>query len=76
MAGAPEQRQADGWHGRAEDSLLSAIKLSTGASQVTYAGHPLYLYRGDSGPGDTAYVGANEFGGSWDALDATGRAVR
>ena len=59
-----------------KSSLLSAIKLSTGASQVTYAGHPLYLYRGDSGPGDTAYVGANEFGGSWDVLDATGRAVR
>jgi predicted lipoprotein with Yx(FWY)xxD motif len=57
-------------------SLLSTIRLSTGASQVTYAGHPLYLYRGDSEPGDTSYVGANQFGGSWYALDAAGHTVK
>jgi len=57
-------------------SLLSTITLSGGAKQVTYAGHPLYLYSGDSGPGETSYVGARQFGGSWDALNASGRAVK
>jgi predicted lipoprotein with Yx(FWY)xxD motif len=57
-------------------SLLSTIKLSGGRTQVTYAGHPLYLYRGDSSPGDTSYIGADAFGGTWDALSASGHAIR
>ncbi|HEY2631703.1 MAG TPA: hypothetical protein VGI26_04925 [Solirubrobacteraceae bacterium] len=57
-------------------SLLSTITLHGGAKQVTYAGHPLYLYSGDSGPGQTAYVGEKEFGGSWYAINASGRAVK
>jgi predicted lipoprotein with Yx(FWY)xxD motif len=57
-------------------SLLSTIKLSGGASQVTYAGHPLYLYSGDSKPGETSYVGVSEFGGWWYAVNAAGGAVK
>jgi predicted lipoprotein with Yx(FWY)xxD motif len=57
-------------------SSLSTIKLPGGASQVTYAGHPLYLYSGDSGPGETDYVGVSAFGGDWDAINAAGHAVR
>jgi predicted lipoprotein with Yx(FWY)xxD motif len=57
-------------------SLLSTIRLSTGVTQVTYGGHPLYMYSGDSGPGDTSYVGARAFGGTWYALNAAGQAVR
>jgi len=57
-------------------SLLSTIALPGGARQVTYAGHPLYLYAGDSGPGETGYVGADSFGGRWLAVGAGGRAVR
>lgn len=56
-------------------SLLSRIRIPGGASQVTYAGHPLYLYAGDSA-GDTYYVGVSAFGGSWDAVSAAGRAIR
>ncbi len=56
-------------------SLLATIKVGR-VSQVTYAGHPLYTYTGDSGPGDTAYVGVSQFGGSWPALSATGRLVK
>ena len=57
-------------------SLLSTIRLPGGASQVTYAGHPLYRYSEDSAPGDTEYVGANAFGGNWNAINASGHAVR
>ena len=56
-------------------SKLSTIALSGGAKQVTYAGHPLYIYSGDSAPGDTSYVGAMQFGGSWHAINAAGKAV-
>ncbi len=57
-------------------SLLSSINLPAGGKQVTYAGHPLYTYSGDSGPGATSYVGAKQFGGAWYAINAAGGAVR
>jgi predicted lipoprotein with Yx(FWY)xxD motif len=57
-------------------SLLSSIRIRGGKTQVTYAGHPLYLYTGDSRPGETSYVGENAFGGRWYALSASGGVVR
>jgi predicted lipoprotein with Yx(FWY)xxD motif len=57
-------------------SLLSSIRIAGGKTQVTYAGHPLYLYSGDSGPGETSYVGESAFGGRWYALSASGGTVR
>lgn len=57
-------------------SLLSTIKLPGGVTQVTYAGHPLYIYSGDSGPGETSYVGASMFGGRWYAVNSSGHAVK
>jgi predicted lipoprotein with Yx(FWY)xxD motif len=57
-------------------SLLSTIKLSGATRQVTYAGHALYLYSADSGPGETSYVGEKAFGGNWDAINSAGGAVR
>ncbi len=56
-------------------SLLSSIGIAGGARQVTYDGHALYTYSGDS-RGSTAYVGVSAFGGSWYALGASGHAVR
>ena len=56
-------------------SLLSSIRISGGARQVTYAGHPLYRYSADS-RGATGYVGARQFGGNWYALGASGHAVK
>jgi predicted lipoprotein with Yx(FWY)xxD motif len=56
-------------------SLLSTITLPGGESQVTYNGHPLYLFTGDSGPGETDYVGVRAFGGYWFALRRRGQAV-
>ena len=56
--------------------LLGTVKLPSGARQVTYSGHPLYRYSFDSSRAATDYVGANEFGGHWDALNAAGRLVK
>jgi predicted lipoprotein with Yx(FWY)xxD motif len=58
-------------------SGVKAVLLSTTSGhQVTYAGHPLYTYSGDSGPGDTSYVGAKMFGGTWYAISASGGTVK
>jgi predicted lipoprotein with Yx(FWY)xxD motif len=58
-----------------KSSLLSSIQIAGGARQVTYAGHPLYLYSADS-RGATDYVGVSAFGGKWYALGASGQAVK
>jgi predicted lipoprotein with Yx(FWY)xxD motif len=55
-------------------SLLSSIPLPEGGSQVTYAGHPLYIYSAE--PTALSYVGVQQFGGAWDALNAKGKAVK
>jgi predicted lipoprotein with Yx(FWY)xxD motif len=57
-----------------KSSLLGTIKVR-GALQVTYAGHPLYTYRFDSGPGATSYVGFNQFKGVWRGVRASGATV-
>jgi predicted lipoprotein with Yx(FWY)xxD motif len=56
-------------------SLLGTTKLSNGKSQVTYAGHPLYTYSGDSSAASTGYLGFSSFGGTWRGVSATGKAV-
>jgi predicted lipoprotein with Yx(FWY)xxD motif len=61
--------------GGVKASLLGTIKLSGGVHQVTYAGHPLYTYSGDSGPGQTDYVGAQQFGGTWRAVNSSGKPI-
>jgi predicted lipoprotein with Yx(FWY)xxD motif len=57
-------------------SGIKTSLLSSHGGQVTYAGHPLYTYSGDSGPGKTSYVGVKQFGGAWYAINATGGAVK
>lgn len=56
-------------------SLLGTIKLSGGRTQVTYDGHPLYRYSGDTRPGQTDYVGVSFFGGAWDAINSAGHFI-
>jgi predicted lipoprotein with Yx(FWY)xxD motif len=55
-------------------SMLGTIKVK-GKQQVTYNGHPLYGYSGDSSAAATDYVGVSEFGGTWRALKASGKPV-
>jgi len=57
-------------------SLLSTIKLPGGSRQVTYAGHPLYRYAASTEAGETSYIGASQFGGSWFAVNAAGGSVK
>jgi predicted lipoprotein with Yx(FWY)xxD motif len=66
-------------HGRPEAgrgvkaSQLGTITLRGGVRQVTYFGHPLYTYSFDTAPGQTDYVGAKQFGGTWRAVRASGQ---
>jgi predicted lipoprotein with Yx(FWY)xxD motif len=52
------------------------IGTATGSSQVTYAGHPLYWFSGDTKAGDTNGEGLNDFGGEWYAISPAGTAVK
>jgi predicted lipoprotein with Yx(FWY)xxD motif len=56
-------------------SLLGVARRKDGKRQVTYAGHPLYTYVGDTKAGMTTGEGLTDFGGSWDAVAASGRSV-
>ena len=60
----------------AGSGVKASLLSTTSGHQVTYAGHPLYTYTGDSGPGKTSYVGAKTFGGTWYAINASGGAVK
>ena len=59
----------------ANASLISTSVRSDAARQVTYNGHPLYLFEGDKKPGDTNGEGLTAFGGSWHALSPAGNQV-
>jgi predicted lipoprotein with Yx(FWY)xxD motif len=59
-----------------KSSLIGTITLKGGTKQVTYAGHPLYTYVGDSSPGQTFYVNFFQFGGFWPAVNAAGKEVK
>ena len=53
-------------------SMIATIARSDGAAQVTYNGHPLYLYVGDRKAGDTSGQGVDAFGAEWYALTPAG----
>ena len=54
--------------------LLGTTKRKNGKLQVTYKGHPLYLFKLDTGSGQTMGQGQNFFGGRWFTVSASGRA--
>jgi predicted lipoprotein with Yx(FWY)xxD motif len=60
---------------RVKRSLVGTIKVN-GQRQVTYAGHPLYLYIADRSPGQTYYINILQFGGRWPAVNAAGHEVK
>jgi predicted lipoprotein with Yx(FWY)xxD motif len=60
----------------ANAKLLGTTKRADGATQVTYAGRPLYYYVGDRKPGQILCQNVSEFGGLWLVVRPSGKPVR
>ena len=61
--------------GGATASRVGTTERSDGKPEVTYNGHPLYTYTGDSKPGDVNGQGLTAFGAAWFALSPSGSAA-
>jgi predicted lipoprotein with Yx(FWY)xxD motif len=61
--------------GGAKRSLVGSTARSDGKPQVTYNGHPLYLYAGDQKAGDTSGQAINGFGAPWFVLTPGGTQI-
>ncbi|MDT7544411.1 MAG: hypothetical protein QOE99_521 [Actinomycetota bacterium] len=55
--------------------MLGTTMRADGTTQVTYSGHPLYLYAGDAKAGDTKGQGLNASGGLWWLLSPAGARI-
>jgi predicted lipoprotein with Yx(FWY)xxD motif len=67
--GKPEVR------GGARAALVGTTRRSDGARQVTYNGHPLYLFIKDHKPGDVTGQGVTAFGAAWFAVSSAGKQI-
>jgi predicted lipoprotein with Yx(FWY)xxD motif len=56
-------------------SSLGTTPRSDGKPQVTYNGHPLYGFQGDSKPGDTKGQAVTAFGAAWYVLSPSGSEI-
>jgi predicted lipoprotein with Yx(FWY)xxD motif len=54
---------------------LGTITRSDGTTQVTYKGHPLYLFIKDKDDGDTYGQGIKAFGAAWYTLAPSGNKI-
>ena len=61
--------------GQAVASHLGTVTRADGTTQVTYNGHPLYLYSRDKDDGDAYGQGIKSFGASWYVLTPSGNKV-
>jgi predicted lipoprotein with Yx(FWY)xxD motif len=59
----------------AKPSDLGTIARTGGGKQVTYDGHPLYFFAGDSGPGQTNGQASDSFGAKWWLVAPTGTKI-
>ena len=55
--------------------MLDMSTRSDGGKQVTYNGHPLYLYSADKKPGDTNGQGLDQFGAKWYVMGTNGKQI-
>jgi predicted lipoprotein with Yx(FWY)xxD motif len=62
--------------GKVKASLLGTTKRSDGSREVTYAGHPLYYYAGDSGADQANGQGSDSFGSPWWVVSPAGTAIQ
>jgi predicted lipoprotein with Yx(FWY)xxD motif len=56
-------------------SLLGTTPRPEGTTQLTYNGHPLYLFTQDQKAGETNGQGVSAFGAAWFALSSAGNQV-
>jgi len=56
-------------------SELGTSRRSDGSMQVTYNGHPLYLFEGDTTSGQANGQGSSAFGATWYVVSAAGDAL-
>ena len=61
--------------GTVQAGKLGTTTRSDGTHEVTYNGHPLYLYAGDSKAGQTTGQGLDQFGAEWYVLNGAGKKV-
>jgi predicted lipoprotein with Yx(FWY)xxD motif len=61
--------------GSAKAGDLGTITRSDGTRQVTYDGHPLYYFSGDTGPGTATGQGSDSFGAKWWLVSPAGSDV-
>ena len=61
--------------GSAKPSLLGTTKRTDGTVQVTYNRWPLYLWVGDSQPGQATGQALNNLGGLWYVLNPAGAVI-
>jgi predicted lipoprotein with Yx(FWY)xxD motif len=58
--------------GAANAALLGTITRPDGTKQVTYNGHPLHFFSGDSASGQANGEGSTGFGAGWYVLAPSG----
>jgi predicted lipoprotein with Yx(FWY)xxD motif len=61
--------------GGASAGDVATITRQDGTKQVTYAGHPLYYFAGDSGAGQTNGQGVDGFGALWWLVAPSGQKI-
>jgi predicted lipoprotein with Yx(FWY)xxD motif len=54
---------------------VGSTATPSGTMTATVAGHPVYTFSGDQGPGDVNGEGLQDFGGVWYAVSPSGAAV-
>jgi len=62
--------------GQVKSSLLGTTKRADGSREVTYDGHPLYYFEGDTTPGQTTGQGNDGFGAPWWVVSPAGKAIQ
>ncbi len=61
--------------GGVKPSLLGTTRRTDGSEQVTYNGHPLYTFQGDTASGQTNGQGSAGFGALWFVLSPMGTQI-
>jgi len=56
-------------------SKLGTTERTDGKTEVSYNGHPLYYYVGDTKAGDTTGQGLDLLGAEWNVLSAAGARI-